>query len=134
MPASPPRSNKRPVGAGNNPLEHLYMRWVVLAIAGLLLVSSLSLRMRPSLLPRDTLLASDILGKVGLVMLCTWLAWPALVALWYAPGRIMLAGSLAVTAIMFVYNPKTLYFLGPFLVVAIVLATLAGWFRRNRPQ
>lgn len=134
MSANSPRTNKPKPLPKSAPLEPQFMRWVVLAIAVVLLLSSFSLRMRPSLLPRDTLLASDILGKVGLVMLCTWLAWPALVSLWHAPGRILLLGTFAITAIMFIYNPKTLYFLGPFLVVAIVLATLAGWIRRNRPS
>jgi hypothetical protein len=54
------------------------MRWLVL-LAGLGLIAlALVLRLQPSLLSKDSALASDMLGKVGIVFLCGWLAWPAI--------------------------------------------------------
>jgi hypothetical protein len=128
-----PNQKLQPKGTQHTPqtVEATFVRWTMFGIAVFLLVVAFSLRMRPSLLPRDTLLMSDLLGKVGLVMLCAWIAWPALYTLWQSPGRLILFSIIAVAGILFLYRPKTLYFTGPFVAIAAILAVLTGWVRKN---
>jgi hypothetical protein len=98
--------------------------------AGIGLMSlAVVLHFQPSLLPRDSALASDVFGKVGIVLVCTWLAWPGIEMLWRAPSGAILFFAMAFAAALFVYKPKTLYVTGPFLAVGVVLAILLGWVR-----
>ena len=112
--------------------EMANVRWLVL-IAGLgLMLFAVVLRLQPSLLSKDTGLASDTFGKVGIVLMCAWLAWPAIELLWRAPSGMYLFVAILFAAGLFVYQKKTLYVTGPFLAVAAVLAFLVGWISRRR--
>jgi hypothetical protein len=99
------------------------------AALGLLAVSTV-LRLQPSLLSKDSGLASDAFGKVGIVLMCVWLAWPGMMLLWRSPYGMSLVLGAAVVVGFFVYRPKTLLITGPFLAIAIVLALILGWVRR----
>jgi hypothetical protein len=112
--------------------EIAHTRWLVLAAGLGLILFALVLKIQPSLLSKDTALAADIFGKVGIVFMCTWLAWPAIEVIWRAPSGVALFISIAFSAGLFVYRPKTLWITGPFLVVATVLAILLGWIRNQR--
>jgi len=90
------------------------------------------LRLQPSILSKDTALASDLFGKVGIVFLCSWLAWPAIEMLWRAPSGVALFVAIAFAAGLSIYNRKTLAVTGPFLAVAAVVAVLLGWLRSSR--
>jgi hypothetical protein len=109
-----------------------HVRWVALILAIGLLVASLVLKLQPSLLPKDSSLASELIGKVGVVTLCLWLAWPTIEALWKAPGGLAVVVASLFVFGLFVYRPKTIYLTGPFLAIAAVLALLAGWIRKNK--
>ena len=109
--------------------EMANMRWLVLAVSIGLMLFSLALRFQPSLLTKDAALASDLFGKVGIVFMCTWLAWPAIEMLWRAPSGMALFVAMVFAAGLFIYRPKTLSITGPFLAVATVLAVLLGWMR-----
>ncbi len=93
---------------------------------------ALVLKLQPSLLSKDTAVASDVFGKVGIVFMCAWLAWPGIEMIWRAPSGVALFISIAFSAGLFVYRPKTLWITGPFLAVAAVLAILLGWIRNQK--
>lgn len=112
--------------------EMAHMRWMVLAAGLGLMLFAVVLKLQPSLLSKDTALASDIFGKVGIVFMCTWLAWPAIEIIWRAPSGVALFLSIAFSAGLFVYRPKTLWITGPFLAVAAILAVLLGWVRNQK--
>jgi len=112
--------------------EMAKMRWLILAAALGLMALALVLRFQPSLLAKDTALASDLFGKVGIVFMCTWLAWPAIEMLWRAPSGAALFIAILFAAGLSIYNRKTLYVTGPFLAVAAVLAILLGWIRKQQ--
>ena len=112
--------------------EMANVRWLVLIAALGLMLFAVVLRLQPSLLSKDTGLASDTFGKVGIVLMCAWLAWPAIQMLWRAPSGMYLFIAILFAAGLFVYRPKTLYVTGPFLAVATVLAFLVGWISRRR--
>jgi hypothetical protein len=129
-PAKPTPPNRR--NPLQQPSDFPHVRWMALIIAIALMALSLILRLQPSLLPKDSSLASDMVGKVGLVTLCMWLAWPTIEALWRAPGGVMLlVGALFVIG-LFIYRPKTIWLTGPFLLVAIILAMIQGWLKTSR--
>ena len=109
-----------------------HMRWMVLAASLGLMLFAVVLRLQPSLLSKDTALASDLFGKVGIVFMCTWLAWPAIEMLWRAPSGMALFIAIVFAAGLSIYNRKTLYITGPFLAVAAVLAILLGWVRKQK--
>ena len=111
--------------------EMAHMRWMVLAVSIGLMLFAVVLRLQPSLLSKDTALASDLFGKVGIVFMCTWLAWPAIEMLWRAPSGMALFIAIVFAAGLSIYNRKTLYITGPFLAVAAVLAILLGWVRNQ---
>ena len=111
--------------------EMAHMRWMVLAASIGLMLFAVVLRLQPSLLSKDTALASDLFGKVGIVFMCTWLAWPAIEMLWRAPSGMALFIAIVFAAGLSIYNRKTLYITGPFLAVAAVLAILLGWVRNQ---
>ena len=112
--------------------ERTHVRWMVLAAGLGLMMLAVVLHFQPSLLPKDSSLASDVFGKVGIVFMCTWLAWPGFETLWKAPSGAILFVAIVFAAGLFVYKPKTLYITGPFLVVGVVLAVMLGWVRNLR--
>ena len=112
--------------------EMAHMRWMVFAASLGLMLFAVVLRLQPSLLSKDTALASDLFGKVGIVFMCTWLAWPAIEMLWRAPSGMALFIAIVFAAGLSIYNRKTLYVTGPFLAVAAVLAILLGWIRNQK--
>lgn len=123
------RKSKSPQQVPRSEMAH--MRWMVLAVSIGLMLFAVVLRLQPSLLSKDTALASDLFGKVGIVFLCTWLAWPAIEMLWRAPSGMALFIAIVFAAGLSIYNRKTLYVTGPFLAIAAVLAILLGWIRNQ---
>ncbi len=111
--------------------EMANVRWLVLIASIGLMLFAVVLRLQPSLLSKDTSLASDTFGKVGIVLMCAWLAWPGIEMLWRAPSGMSLFIAILFAAGLFIYRPKTLYVTGPFLAVAAVLAILVGWISRR---
>lgn len=124
------RKSKTPQQVPRSEMAH--MRWMVLAVSIGLMLFAVVLRLQPSLLSKDTALASDLFGKVGIVFMCTWLAWPAIEMLWRAPSGMALFIAIVFAAGLSIYNRKTLYVTGPFLAVAAVLAILLGWVRNQK--
>lgn len=124
------RKSKTPQQTPRSEMAH--MRWMVLAVSLGLMLFAVVLRLQPSLLSKDTALASDLFGKVGIVFMCTWLAWPAIEMLWRAPSGMALFIAIVFAAGLSIYNRKTLYITGPFLAVAAVLAILLGWIRNQK--
>lgn len=123
------RKSKPPQQTLRSELAHI--RWMVLFAALGLMLFALVLRIQPSLLSKDTSLASEIFGKVGIVFMCMWLAWPAIEMLWRAPSGMALFIAIVFAAGLSIYNRKTLYVTGPFLIVAAALAILLGWIRNQ---
>jgi len=107
-------------------------RTLALISGVVLLTLGLWMRFAPALWEGQRALESDLLSKVGLVLICTWLAWPALEAIRRAPGgaTVMIACLLALG--LFLYRPKTIYLTGPFLAVAIGVAMFRGWLAKSR--
>ena len=112
-------------------LSAIILRWGMLAVGLTMLTTSLVLRAQPSLLPKDTSLIADLFGKVGLVFLAAWLAWPAVIALRKAPGGMLVLAGVMATMLLFVYRPRTIYLTGPFIGIAAGLAISVGWIRKN---
>lgn len=126
-PAGKPKSRK----LTDEELSALILRWGMLAVGLTMMLTSLILRVQPSLLSKGTSLIADMFGKVGLVFLAAWLAWPAVIALRKAPGgMLVLVGAMA-TMLLFVYRPRTIYLTGPFIGIAAGLAIIVGWIRKN---
>ncbi|MEI8211393.1 MAG: hypothetical protein WCI02_04555 [Planctomycetota bacterium] len=109
-------------------------RWLALVLGIGLTLAGLSMRMAPAIWDGQRWLASDTLSKVGLVLICMWLAWPGLEAIRKAPGGAMLMIACTFAMGLFFYRPKTIYITGPFLAVAIGVAFLRGWIQKSRPQ
>jgi hypothetical protein len=107
-------------------------RTLALVFGAALVLAGLSMRVAPAVWDGQRWLASDTLSKVGLVLICMWLAWPALEAIRKAPGGAMLMIACTLAMGLFFYRPKTLYITGPFLAVAIAVAWLRGWLQRMR--
>lgn len=124
------RKSKSPQQIPRSEMAH--MRWMILAVSLCLMLFAVVLRLQPSLLSKDTALASDLFGKVGIVFMCTWLAWPAIEMLWRAPSGMALFVAIVFAAGLSIYNRKTLYVTGPFLAIAAVLAILLGWIRNQK--
>ena len=120
------RKDKSRSGA---PSDLAHVRWIALTLSIALIAISLALRLQPSLIPKGSALASDMFGKVGIVLMCVWLAWPALEALWRAPSGIALVMAALVVLVLFIYRPRTIYVTGPFIAIAAGLAILLGWVR-----
>ena len=125
-PHSNARNDKSKAGALS---DVAHVRWIALILSIVLIAVSLALRLQPSLIPKGSALASDMFGKVGIVLMCVWLAWPALEALWRAPSGIALVMASVVVLALFIYRPRTIYVTGPFLAIAAGLAILLGWVR-----
>ncbi len=109
-------------------------RILALASGIVLLVLGLSLRLAPQVWDGQRWLATDSLSKVGLVLVCTWLAWPALESIRRIPGGPGLLIACTVVFGLFLYRPKTLLLTGPFLAVAIAVAYVRSWIRRPRSK
>ena len=65
------RKDKSKSGA---PSDLAHVRWIALTLSIVLIAVSLALRLQPSLIPKGSALASDMFGKVGIVLMCVWLA------------------------------------------------------------
>ena len=128
-----PNSNRRPQSnrgpKPNSGLEHV--RWVALALSILLILASLILRLQPQLLPKSSSLASELLGKVGIVTLCIWLAWPAIETMLRAPSGMAFAAASGFAIILFIYRPKTIYITGPFLLVGAGIILILNWLKTS---
>ncbi len=111
-----------------NPLP----RWLALIFGIALLCIGLSMRFAPAVWDGQRWLASDTFSKVGLVLVCMWMAWPAIEAIRRAPGGAFLMIACTLVFGLFVYRPKTILITGPFIGVAIVAALVRGWLRKNR--
>lgn len=62
-------------------------RWMALIFGIVLLSVGLSMRFAPAIWEGQRWLASDTFSKVGLVLVCMWLAWPAVEAIRKAPAE-----------------------------------------------
>lgn len=133
-PARPDGSSNRKPPRSTQPTQlksqYGHVRWIALALAIVLLLCSLVLRFQPTLLPKGSELASDIVGKVGIVTLCVWFAWPALETIGRAPGGFALVFGGIFTIILFIYQRKTILITGPILIVAIGMAYAVTWLRK----
>ncbi|MEQ1824552.1 MAG: hypothetical protein ABL921_01345 [Pirellula sp.] len=124
-----PHSGQRPNNSvQSNDLSHV--RWITLILSILLVAFSVALRLQPSLIPKGSSLASDAFGKVGIVLFCIWLAWPAVEMVWRSPSGAALMAAFAMSVGLFLYQRKTIYITGPFLAIAAGLALLLGWVRK----
>jgi hypothetical protein len=113
-------------------LQNSLPRWLALIFGLVLLGAGLSMRFAPSLWDGQRWLASDTFSKVGLVLVCMWLAWPAVEAIRKAPGGAFLMIACMMVLGLFIYRPKTIYITGPFIAVAIAIAMVRSWLRKNR--
>lgn len=111
-----------------NPLP----RWMALISGVVLLCLGLSMRFAPALWDGQRWLATDTFSKVGLVLICMWMAWPAVEAIRRAPGGAMLMIACVFVLGLFVYRPRTILVTGPFIVVAVGAAMVRGWLRKYR--
>ncbi|MFM2220077.1 MAG: hypothetical protein RL240_4395 [Planctomycetota bacterium] len=118
----------------NRPLRHdeaPIARWLALIIGSVLLFIGLSMRFAPAVWDGQRWMASDTFSKVGVVLLCMWMAWPAVEAIRKAPGGAILMIALTAVLMLFFYRPKTILFTGPFISLAIAIALLRGWWQRG---
>jgi hypothetical protein len=118
----------------NRPLrqdEAPIARWLALIIGSVLLFIGLSMRFAPAVWDGQRWMASDTFSKVGVVLLCMWMAWPAVEAIRKAPGGAILMIALIAVLMLFFYRPKTILFTGPFISLAIAIALLRGWWQRG---
>jgi hypothetical protein len=115
-----------------NPTSNPLPRWMALIAGVVLLCMGLSMRFAPAIWDGQRWLATDTFSKVGLVLICMWLAWPAVEAIRRAPGGTMLMIACTLVFGLFVYRPKTIFVTGPFIAVAVVTAMLRGWLRKHR--
>ena len=118
----------------NRPLRHdeaPIARWLALIIGSVLLFIGLSMRFAPAVWDGQRWMASDTFSKVGVVLLCMWMAWPAVEAIRKAPGGAILMIALTTVLMLFFYRPKTILFTGPFMSLAIAIALLRGWWQRG---
>jgi hypothetical protein len=97
-----------------------------------LLVLGLTMRIAPAVWDGQRWLASDTFSKVGLVLVCMWMAWPGLESLRRMPGGVGLLVACALVFCLFLYRPKTIYLTGPFLAVAIAIAYARSWLSKHR--
>jgi hypothetical protein len=111
--------------------DWVHVRWVALALAIGLLTASFVLRIQPDLLPKSWTLASDMFGKVGIVLLCMWLAWPAIEMMVRAPSGTMFVAAGLFSVGLFLYNRKTIYITGPLLVAGIASALMTAWLKKK---
>jgi hypothetical protein len=113
------------------PSEWTHVRWIALVLSICLMAGAVLLRINPSLLPRSSALISELLGKVGIVVFCLWLAWPAIVAMLRLPSGVALGVASLFAFGLFLYRSKTIYITGPFLIIAAAVAFAMSWIRRR---
>ena len=115
----------------NAPSGFGHVRWVALVLAIGLMGASLVLRSQPQLLPQSSSLASDMFGKVGIVLMCMWLAWPAIESLIRAPSGVAYIAAVTFAVGLFIYRPKTIWVTGPFLLVGAGIILILNWIRTS---
>ena len=94
-------------------------RWLALTLGVGLLLVGLSMRFAPVVWDGQRWLASDSIGKIGLMLLSMWVAWPGIEAIRRAPGGPVLLVACGFVFLLFLQRPKTLLFTGPFIAIAI---------------
>jgi hypothetical protein len=131
-----PRTSTPPKGSATNspPGDGTanFVRWGLLVVGSGMLGTSLLLKWQPSLLPRGTEVAIDMTARIGVVCVAAWLAWPMLASLRRVPGGVILVAGVILTFVLFAIRKQTIYVLGPYMAVAIVLALVVGWLRKLR--
>lgn len=115
-----------------NPTSNPLPRWMALISGVALLCTGLSMRFAPAIWDGQRPLATDTFSKVGLVLICMWLAWPTVEAIRRAPGGTMLMIACILVVGLFVYRSKTIWVTGPFIAVAVATAMVRGWLRKHR--
>lgn len=105
-------------------------RVLALVCGVVLLILGLTMRFAPEVWDGQRWLATDTLSKVGLFMVCVWMAWPVIESIRKTPGGAMLLVACTAVFGLFLYRPKTLMLTGPFLAVAIGIAYLRHWLGR----
>lgn len=106
------------------------IRWMTLIISIVLIVVAMAMRFQPAWFSSDPILASDVFAKVGIVLFCLWLAWPAIEMIGRAPSGTALIVGLIIAVFLFLFQRRTIYLTGPALGVAIGIAVLVGWIRK----
>lgn len=105
---------------------------VLALVSGMVLLGlGVSMRLAPQVWDGQRWLASDSLSKVGLFLICMWLAWPMIESIRRTPGGAMLLVVCTAVFGLFLYRPRTLYVTGPFLAIAIAVAYLRLWLGRT---
>ncbi len=105
-------------------------RVLALVFGVVLLTMGVTMRIAPEVWDGQRWLATDSLSKVGLFMICVWLAWPVIESIRKTPGGAMLLVACTAVFGLFLYRPRTLLLTGPFLAIAIGIAYLRGWLGR----
>ncbi|MFN6127269.1 MAG: hypothetical protein ACK6DC_00425 [Planctomycetota bacterium] len=90
-----------------------------------------SMRLAPQVWDGQRWLATDSLSKVGLFLVCMWLAWPVIESIRKTPGGAMLLVASTAVFGLFLYRPRTLLLTGPFLAIAVAVAYLRLWLGRT---
>ncbi|MFO0013220.1 MAG: hypothetical protein ACK553_10780 [Planctomycetota bacterium] len=105
-------------------------RVLALFLGIVLLTLGVTLQLAPQVWNGQRWLASDTFSKVGLFLVCLWLAWPAAESIRKTPGGAILLVACTAVFGLCLYRPKTLLLTGPFLAVAIAVAYLRRWLAR----
>lgn len=103
-------------------------RVLALVLGIVLIVLGMTMRFAPAVWDGQRWLATDTLTKVGLVLICMWLAWPIVESIRRTPGGALLLVACTGAFGLFLYRPRTLLLTGPFLAIAIAVAYLRSWF------
>jgi hypothetical protein len=110
--------------------ESKWARWTLFSIGVIALLLSVAIRFQPEWFPKGWKVAFDLLGRVGIVCVATWLAWPLLMSLNKLPGGILLVFGIMLTMILFTVRKQSIYLLGPVMAVIVILTMGASWIRR----
>lgn len=108
----------------------MFVRGMLLALALGALVCSLMLRFNLDWFSGGSLAVSELMGRVGLVLLCGWWAWPTFKHIRSAPGGFLVLITSFVAAILFIARPKSALLIVPVVLALAAVASLLGWFRR----
>lgn len=103
----------------------LFLAFVFLGVAGFL-------RFNPDWLSQGSLAVSELTGRIGLVLLCGWFAWPTFRHVRAAPGGLLVIVLCFVAAILFIARPKSALLIVPVVITAGSVVSLLGWIRRGR--
>ena len=107
-----------------------FARWMLFFIAVAALACSGILRWKPELLSQGGLAVSELSGRIGLVLLCGWFAWPTFRHVRSSPGGFIVMVISFVAAILFICRPKSALLIVPIAILAGAIVSLLGWFRK----